>query len=90
MLCRSMQLTGIQGTLGMLAGSSGFAGREPLLLNTKPLTGDANKRMVMAAGLQVVSGENLIHSVFPVVGSVLCFFCCVGLGCFLDSVREIL
>jgi len=55
------------------AGLSGFAGREPLLVNTETLTADANKEMFIAAGLQVVSLDNL-HSVFPVLGSALCLW----------------
>lgn len=40
----------------------GFAGREPLLLNTETMTGDANKKMFVAAGLQVMSLDNLLNS----------------------------
>lgn len=56
------------------AGLSGFAGREPLLVNTETLTADANKEMFIAAGLQVVSLDNLLHSVFPVLGCASCLW----------------
>lgn len=53
------------------AGLSGFAGREPLLVNTETLTAVANREMLIAVGRQVVSLDNLLRSVFPVLGSVL-------------------
>lgn len=53
------------------ASLSGFAGREPLLVNTEILIGDANKKIFIPAGLRAMSLDNLHPQFLPVLDSVL-------------------